>query len=100
MAEGRVKLGGAAAASGPAFPPSLDTGSGAVAYVEVKGGTYEQRRLQLGRRGDDLVEIISGVAEGERVVTTAAFLLDAQAQLTREAGTDRPRTLPSPPRNL
>jgi len=84
LAEGRVHLEAPTVLTAPRAA-ILDTGSGAVAYVEVKGGTYEQRRLQLGRRGDDLVEILSGVAEGERVVTTAAFLLDAQAQLAREA---------------
>jgi Cu(I)/Ag(I) efflux system membrane fusion protein len=84
LAEGRVTLEAPPVLAAPRSAV-LDTGSGAVAYVEVSGGNYEQRRLQLGRRGDDLVEIISGLAEGDRVVTTAAFLLDAQAQLKREA---------------
>ena len=65
-----------------AIPKSaiLDSGSGPVAYVELGGGGYERRKLVLGRRGDDLVEVIMGIAVGDKVVTRAALLLDAQAQ--------------------
>lgn len=64
----------------------LDRGTGPIAYVDRGEGNYEQRRLTLGRRGDGLVEILSGLAEGDRVVTHGALLLDAQAQLASEAG--------------
>lgn len=63
----------------------LDPGSGPVAYVETASGRYETRALKLGRRGDTLVEIISGLRAGEKVVTQGALLVDAQAQLAREA---------------
>lgn len=65
-----------------AIPKSaiLDSGSGPIAYVELGGGGYERRKLVLGRRGDDLVEVIMGVSAGDKVVTRAALLLDAQAQ--------------------
>lgn len=63
----------------------LDAGRGPVAYVDRGSGFYEARSLRLGRRGDTLVEVIAGLAPGERVVTTGALLLDGQAQLAREA---------------
>ena len=63
----------------------LDTGKGPVAYVEVAAGRYETRALQLGRRGDTHVEVMAGLRAGERVVTRGALLVDAQAQLAREA---------------
>lgn len=65
-----------------AIPKSaiLDSGSGPIAYVELGGGGYERRKLVLGRRGDDLVEVIMGISVGDKVVTRAALLLDAQAQ--------------------
>ncbi len=50
-------------------------------YIEVGDGAYEQRKVKLGRRGDDYVEVIEGVQPGERVVTTGNLLIDAQAQL-------------------
>jgi Cu(I)/Ag(I) efflux system membrane fusion protein len=70
-----------------ALPKSaiLDSGAGPVAYVELGGGGYERRQLVLGRRGDDLVEVIMGVAAGDKVVTRAALLLDAQAQFEAPA---------------
>jgi Cu(I)/Ag(I) efflux system membrane fusion protein len=58
----------------------LSTGEPLV-YVEVHNGVYEQRKVKLGRRGDDYIEVIEGVKPGERVVTTGNLLIDAQAQL-------------------
>jgi Cu(I)/Ag(I) efflux system membrane fusion protein len=84
LAEGHVEVDVATVLAAPRSAV-LDSGGGPVAYVDVGNGTYEQRRLVLGRRGDSLVEILSGLADGERVVTNGALLIDAQAQLTREA---------------
>lgn len=63
----------------------LDAGMGPVAYVDHGDGNYERRAVQLGRRGDALVEVLAGLNEGERVVTSGALLIDAQAQLAHEA---------------
>ena len=52
-----------------------------VIYVEVGEGAYEQRKVKLGRRGDEFVEVLEGVKAGERVVTAGNLLIDAQAQL-------------------
>lgn len=59
----------------------LAPGPQAVAYVDKSGGAYEQRRLKLGRIGDDHWEVLDGLAEGERVVIAGNMLIDAQAQL-------------------
>jgi hypothetical protein len=58
----------------------LFPGGAAYAYVEKGGGAYERRRLKLGREGDQLWEVLKGVEEGEKVVTSGNMLLDAQAQ--------------------
>lgn len=84
LAEGRVLVETPAVLAAPRSAV-LDTGGGPVAYVETKAGTYEPRALQLGRRGDALVEILAGLSEGEHVVTEGNLLIDAQAQLAREA---------------
>jgi Cu(I)/Ag(I) efflux system membrane fusion protein len=52
-----------------------------IVYIEVDNGSYEQRKVKLGRRGDDYVEVLEGVRLGERVVTVGNLLIDAQAQL-------------------
>ncbi|MDB6033764.1 MAG: hypothetical protein JWM16_4102 [Verrucomicrobiales bacterium] len=63
----------------------LAPGAQAVVYVDKQGGAYEQRRVKLGRSGDDSWEILDGLKEGERVVTTGNLLIDAQAQLNASA---------------
>jgi len=84
IAEGHVEVDAATVLAAPRSAV-LDSGTGPVAYVDLGHNSYEQRKLRLGRRGDSLVEILSGLDDGDRVVTNGALLLDAQAQLAREA---------------
>jgi Cu(I)/Ag(I) efflux system membrane fusion protein len=78
----------------------LSPGASPVLYVDKGGGAYEQRRVKLGRAGDDTWEVLDGVNTGERVVTQGNLLIDAQAQLNANtslmaAGVDSP-TAPPP----
>ncbi len=86
LAEGTVLVESPAVLAAPRSAV-LDSGRGPVAYVALGDDQFEQRVLTLGRRGDSLVEVLSGLKENENVVTTGALLLDAQAQLVREAST-------------
>ncbi|MDR2168615.1 MAG: efflux RND transporter periplasmic adaptor subunit [Planctomycetaceae bacterium] len=52
-----------------------------VAYVDLGEGAYQLRQIVIGKTGDKDVEIISGIKEGEKVVTQAALLIDSQSQL-------------------
>ena len=61
----------------------LSPGGDPLVYVVKSETAYEPRRVTLGRVGDDVWEVVAGLAEGERVVTTGNLLLDAQAQLDR-----------------
>lgn len=61
----------------------LSPGGEPLAYVVKGEHEYEPRRLILGRAGDNVWEVLSGLEEGERVVTTGNLLVDAQAQLER-----------------
>lgn len=63
----------------------ISPGPQALAYVDQGGGNYDQRRLKLGRLGDEFWEVLDGVAEGEKVVTAGNMLIDAQAQLNQSA---------------
>jgi membrane fusion protein, copper/silver efflux system len=54
-----------------------------VVFLQQKDRAYLARQVQLGRVGDDTVEIIGGLQAGDRVVTEGALLLDGQAQLAR-----------------
>jgi Cu(I)/Ag(I) efflux system membrane fusion protein len=44
-------------------------------------GRFEPRAVRIGARGDGFTEIRDGIAEGERVVTAANFLIDAESNL-------------------
>jgi Cu(I)/Ag(I) efflux system membrane fusion protein len=37
--------------------------------------------VKLGRRGDGHVEIVEGLRQGEEIVSTATFLIDAESNL-------------------
>jgi multidrug efflux pump subunit AcrA (membrane-fusion protein) len=77
----------------------LFPGEEAYAYVERGDGAYERRRVKLGRQGDELWEVLQGLTEGERVVTSGNVLMDAQAQFNQPAGAGEPATeeMASPP---
>ena len=71
----------------------LSPGGAPVVYVDKGGGTYEQRRVRLGRTGDDDYELLEGVTAGERVVTQGGMLIDAQAQLNASVAEPAPPSL-------
>jgi Cu(I)/Ag(I) efflux system membrane fusion protein len=56
-----------------------------VVYLDQGAAGYRAQEIQLGRVGDTQAEVVSGLAEGDRVVTQAALILDAQAQLAHAA---------------
>ena len=76
----------------------LKTGKRALVYVEIAGGdnlTYEQREIVLGpRAGDDQV-VLSGLSEGEKVVTKGNFKIDSAMQI---AGKSSMMNLPVSPK--
>ena len=59
----------------------IDSGEKQVVIVDKGEGRFEPRQVTLGQRGDGFVEIRSGVAAGEPVVTSATFLIDAESNL-------------------
>ncbi len=59
----------------------IDTGTRYVAFVEGPDQHLEPREVTLGAKTDDYYEVLSGVKEGERVVTRALFLVDSESQL-------------------
>jgi Cu(I)/Ag(I) efflux system membrane fusion protein len=66
----------------PASAP-LVTGKRAVVYVAVpdKPGTFEGREIVLGPRASDYYVVMSGLAEGERVVVEGNFKIDSAVQI-------------------
>ena len=63
----------------------LRSGEKNTVFVALPGGKFDPRTIALGPESEhDLVEVISGLNEGERVVTSGQFMLDSESQL-REA---------------
>jgi Cu(I)/Ag(I) efflux system membrane fusion protein len=59
----------------------VETGEHAYVFVTETGGRFVPRAVTVGAREDARVEILSGLAEGETVVTTGNFLLDSESRL-------------------
>jgi len=59
----------------------IDSGERQVVIIDKGDGRFEPRKVQLGRRGTGYVEIKDGLAEGDAVVISANFLIDAESNL-------------------
>jgi membrane fusion protein, copper/silver efflux system len=59
----------------------MDTGSRQAVFVDKGEGRLEPRAVKLGQRGDGYVEIRDGITDGEPVVVSANFLVDAESNL-------------------
>lgn len=60
----------------------LETGLRQLVFMDRGQGRYEPASVKLGRRSQDDVEVLEGLKEGDRIVTSANFLLDAESKLT------------------
>jgi Cu(I)/Ag(I) efflux system membrane fusion protein len=60
----------------------LDTGLRQLVFMDRGEGAYAPYPVKLGRRNQDSVEVLDGIKEGDQIVTSANFLLDAESKLT------------------
>ncbi len=59
----------------------LDSGTHQVVLVARGDGRFEPRPVRLGIHGEDWVQVLDGIAPGDRVVVGANFLIDAESNL-------------------
>jgi Cu(I)/Ag(I) efflux system membrane fusion protein len=59
----------------------VDTGETQYVFLAREGGRFEPRRVRVGARLGERTQVLSGVAEGDLVVTTANFLIDSESRL-------------------
>ena len=59
----------------------MDTGSRQTVFVDKGQGRLEPREIKLGHRGAGYVEVRQGLADGDPVVLSANFLIDAESNL-------------------
>jgi len=79
-AEGRVIVNTPPVLTAPRNTVLWD-GAQSIVYVDNGNGRYQKRVVQCGRVGDDTVEILGGLKDGERVVARGNLMIDAEAQL-------------------
>lgn len=68
----------------------LQSGTRQIVFVDRGSGYLEPRQVQLGERAGDDYVVMSGLKPGERVVTSANFLVDSESQLQAAIGSFAP----------
>jgi Cu(I)/Ag(I) efflux system membrane fusion protein/cobalt-zinc-cadmium efflux system membrane fusion protein len=68
----------------------LEAGNGQIAFVDQGQGYLEPREIQVGPRIDDHSVVLKGLKQGERIVSSANFLVDSEAQLQAAIGSFAP----------
>ena len=70
----------------------IDTGARTYVYVDEGNGRYAPRAVVLGAEAPPEVEITEGLAEGERVVSGATFMIDSESALQASVVAPQPST--------
>jgi membrane fusion protein, copper/silver efflux system len=64
----------------------IDTGIRQLAIIDKGNGYFEPREVKVGAKVDNYYEVISGLKAGERVVTSANFLIDSESKFKEAVG--------------
>lgn len=59
----------------------IDSGTRQMVLVQIAKGRFQPRAVQLGGRSEEYIAVLNGLNEGETVVTSANFLIDAESNL-------------------
>lgn len=59
----------------------IDSGTRVVVFVAIGEGKFQPREIKVGRGDGQNVEVVEGLAAGEKVVTRANFLVDSESRL-------------------
>ncbi len=68
----------------------FQSGTRQIAFVDHGEGYFEPRDIELGPRARDDFVVLRGLKAGERVVTSANFLIDSESQLQAAIGSFAP----------
>jgi Cu(I)/Ag(I) efflux system membrane fusion protein len=59
----------------------LDTGLRKIVYLSEENNVLESRQVSLGQKAENYYEVLSGLKEGDVVVTSGNFLVDSESKL-------------------
>lgn len=69
----------------------IRTGKRTLVMLAQDGGRYQPREIRIGRESAGRIEVLDGLSEGQKVVTSGQFLLDSEASLQGIVPTDEPK---------
>jgi multidrug efflux pump subunit AcrA (membrane-fusion protein) len=64
----------------------LHAGTRSFVFLDLGGGRFRPREVQLGMRSDDRIEVLAGVSAGDRVVVAGTFLIASESRLRAALG--------------
>jgi Cu(I)/Ag(I) efflux system membrane fusion protein/cobalt-zinc-cadmium efflux system membrane fusion protein len=64
----------------------LQAGNRQIAFIDHGQGSLEPREIETGPRLDDSIVVLKGLRAGDRIVSSANFLIDSEAQLQGSMG--------------
>jgi RND family efflux transporter MFP subunit len=78
-----VRIASLAAVAAVAIPEQavIHSGERNIAVIALGGGYFDPREVQLGLTAGGYVQVLRGVEAGEKVVTSAQFLIDSESNL-------------------
>ncbi|MCX7973693.1 MAG: efflux RND transporter periplasmic adaptor subunit [Candidatus Aminicenantes bacterium] len=59
----------------------IDSGQRKIVFVVREGRYFEPREIKLGLKAHEFYEVLTGLVEGEQIVTSAQFLIDSESRL-------------------
>jgi len=68
----------------------LQAGARQIAFLDRGQGVLEPREIEIGPQLDDSVVVLKGLKAGDRIVSSANFLVDSEAQLQAALGSFNP----------
>jgi Cu(I)/Ag(I) efflux system membrane fusion protein/cobalt-zinc-cadmium efflux system membrane fusion protein len=69
---------------------ALQSGTREIAFLDHGNGSLEPREIETGPRIDDHVVVLKGLKAGDKIVSSANFLVDSEAQLQAAIGSFAP----------
>jgi membrane fusion protein, copper/silver efflux system len=63
----------------------LNAGERQTVFIDRGNGYFEPRQVKTGEREGDRIQILSGLSQGDRIVTSGNFLIDSESQMKAAA---------------
>jgi len=64
----------------------IRSGERNIAVIALGGGYFDPREIRLGVMADGFVQVLDGIKEGEKIVTSSQFLIDSESNLKAAVG--------------